>query len=114
MSDRPLHGLSNINFYGIQLDESEYRSWENLNDYQSELTFHWERLKAKVYDQKQNIQIAVAQAMPKANQIKIKEITNTIWFSRDIHEFDRIFGLIDQRIERVGYISDRDIVNNEK
>ena len=101
-------------YYGIQLNDSEFRSWKETGDSTSQLVYHWEKIKANIYDQKQNVQIAVAKYFHDEEISTIKNIANAIRQSRELNEDDRIFGVHDQHIDKVGYVSRKEVIENQE
>ncbi|HWZ15440.1 MAG TPA: alpha/beta hydrolase [Mucilaginibacter sp.] len=108
--------LPEANYYGIQLEDTEFRSWENSGESTSQLVYHWEKIKANIYDQKQNIQIAVAKYFHNDDipVSAIKNMANSIRQTKDLHENDRIFGVNRQNIDKVGYISRKKVIENQE
>lgn len=96
----------------IQLKESEFRSWKVIDENKSDLIYNWDKIDGiNVFDQKQNIQIAVAKHLHNSNVDAIKRITKAIRQSKDLEENDRVFGVDHQNIKKVGYIASKTIIS---
>lgn len=70
------------NFYGTQLYDSEYRTWESVDGNSSQLVYHWDKLDANIFGPLQDIMIAVAKTHPNEENSIIKSMARAIQIAK--------------------------------
>lgn len=100
-------------FYSVQLTDSEYRTWENIDGQADQLTFRWSNMNANMYGTLQDLMIAVAKVNTDKDGRKIKHMAKAIRQTKAIKEEDRIFGIREQTLEKIGYISKKTIIGSQ-
>ncbi|MFI5163434.1 MAG: alpha/beta hydrolase [Sphingobacteriales bacterium] len=101
-------------YYGIQLSDSEYRTWKPAGENASNLAYHWERMNANIYASLQDTIVAVTKKHPNDPPSTIKNMAKTVRQTRQLHVNDHIFGLDHQNIEKVGFIAHIDVIDNQE
>jgi esterase/lipase superfamily enzyme len=98
-------------YYAVQLEGSDYRSWEDIGERTSRLTFHWEKMNANIYGTLQKLLIAVAKTHTGYDDDYIMEKAKTIRQTKHIHRSDYIFGVKDQSLNKVGFVADTSLID---
>lgn len=91
-------------YYAIPMNNSGHRQWDNLNETTSVVIYDWSEIHAHIHNAKNNLTIAVAQANPEESVSGVKHLVAAIQNTANVQEHDRIFGIIDQKIEKLGFI----------
>lgn len=97
-------------YYAIQLKETKFKQTIDLGE-TSEIIFKWNDLVDNISQPKNDLAIQVAQANPHSTKHEVKDLAKAITETKNIQPLDRVFGVHDQNIDRIGYVSLKEITN---
>jgi esterase/lipase superfamily enzyme len=92
-----------VAFYGISLNDSIFRTWENDND-ESALVINWKDIQTSQDEEINDIYITVAQRFNTDNRDKVKSLAHDIYGSGQIKVNDSVLGIDGDRLEKIGYV----------
>lgn len=97
-------------YYAIQLIETKFKQTIDRGD-TSEIIFKWDEIVDNISQPKNDLAIQVAQANPNSSKHEIKDLAKAITETKNIKPMDRVFGVHDQNIERIGYVSVKEVTD---
>ncbi len=99
-------------FFAVLLKNTEYSSWSNLNQKESELVFPWPDLNIRATQSQADIYISVTQAFPDLDLKSIKSISESIITITKVKANHGIIAFNESgMIERIGIVSNEFAMN---
>ena len=100
----------NGNYFAIQLKETRFKKNFDLKAV-SEIIFNWNSVAENINLSNSDLIIKVAQTNPDLDSDQIKNLVKEIQETKKIRPLDRIFGLKDKSIIKIGYVDKKEIVD---
>ena len=99
---------SDEKYYAIELKETRFKHFRDQND-TTEITFTWDEIVKQVNQTKNKLTIQVAQNNPNSLPEEVNSLVQAVFETKNIRELDRVFGIQDQRIDKIGYVTGKKI-----
>lgn len=97
-------------YYAVQLKETKFKKTVAHED-TIEIIFSWEEIVENISQSKNDLAIQVAQANPESTKHEVKDLAKAIIETKNIQPLDRVFGVDNQSIEKIGYVSRKEITD---
>lgn len=99
-------------YYAIELKETRFKHFQDSDSDQStQIIFHWDEVINEISQTRNDITIQVAKNSPDYSNKDIKDIAQAVFETKNIRELDRIFGIQDKNIDKIGYVHDKKITD---
>lgn len=113
MAKKDLETLTLKNFWAILLSDSQYRNWDEKDNY-SKLKFSWPEFPISRNDSLTDINISVAQAYPHYDNEKVKDIAGSIYGFFKITRGDGVLGFEGIHvIDKLGIVTDEKVFSSK-
>lgn len=99
---------SDEKYYAIELKETRFKHFRDQSD-TTEITFRWDEIVKQVNQTKNKLTIQVAQNNPDSSPEEVNGLVQAVFETKNIRELDRIFGIQNQRIDKIGYVVSKKI-----
>lgn len=99
-------------YYAIELKETKFKHFQDSNsDDTTQIIFRWDEVINDISQTRNDITIQVAKKNPDYSSKAIKDIAQAVFDTKNIRELDRIFGIQDKNIDKIGYVRDKKITD---
>lgn len=95
-------------YYAIELKETRFKHFQDRGE-TSQIVFQWDEIVNEVSRTKKDLTIQVAQSNPTSTINEINDLVQAVYETKNISEFDRVFGIQDKKIDRIGFVKDKKI-----
>lgn len=98
-----------LNNYAIDLNTNDFKHVQDFGN-KAAISFNWRQVVKSVEHTKNDMFIEASKFNPQRSNEEIKSLVNAAYQTKKIKKYDRIFATLNQKIEKIGYVTSKDIL----